>query len=595
MTQNIISINQKFGKLRLKEAIQVSSGSHKRVVWICDCGKEVLQEVRYVTKGRSKDCRKCNILSTDHMTCTKFGSLKMVNPKECLPASEKIVKWACDCGREADIIICNVISGRNKTCGSCTLLSKEYVSKTKFGKLMMIDPIAIKPKSNKKVRFLCDCGKETITTFRLVYSGKTSSCGRCNAISSSYFITKKFGKLKLKNPIEIHSNSDKKLVWVCDCGQETSPYTHNVLKGLTKSCGKCVEAVREWLDVNRALIDSLIFPINPHDFPSGGITPLEPIQGRTIPFLASCFVCQSEFRPKLCRILDRPQLTCGCSTNRISHSVREIGDFISSIGFKIRFEEKIGCHKYDIFVPDKNLVIEFNGLHWHSISGSKERDLKKWKQIKNCGYDYISIFEDEWRASKSKVSELIRNRLTKGNPKSIRPSKCEIIRLESREINSFYDTHHYLGKCRGKVHYGVKFDGQIIAATSFGNPTRQSKHPWELLRMASDSKFRVHGIWSKILKIFIQEHAPSSIVSFSENRLFHGSVYKHMGFQFDGEIPPDYYWVKGNKRFHKSGLRKRDGEKNSGKTEAELRTAEGYRRVWDLGKKRWVLRNGIVI
>ncbi len=100
----------------------------------------------------------------------------------------------------------------------------------------------------------------------------------------------------------------------------------------------------------------------------------------------------------------------------------------------------------------------------------------------------------------------------------------------------------------------------------------------------------VHGIWSKLLKIFIQKNNPFSIVSFSDNRFFSGDVYSKMGFKFDGEIRPDYYWVKGNHRYHKSGLRKTSMEKNTKLTESELRESEGYRKIWDLGKKRWVLK-----
>lgn len=121
---------------------------------------------------------------------------------------------------------------------------------------------------------------------------------------------------------------------------------------------------------------------------------------------------------------------------------------------------------------------------------------------------------------------------------------------------------------------------------SFSIPTRQSKHPYELTRMASDPEFKVHGIWSHILKRFTNEFSPSSIVSFSDNRLFGGGVYAKIGFKLDGEIPPDYYWVKNSKRYHKSGLRKKPGEIG---TETQLREAQGYFKVWDLGKKRWLL------
>jgi hypothetical protein len=144
------------------------------------------------------------------------------------------------------------------------------------------------------------------------------------------------------------------------------------------------------------------------------------------------------------------------------------------------------------------------------------------------------------------------------------------------------------------VNYGVFYQDELVACVSFKDPTRQSEYDWELVRMASDSRFRVHGIWSHMMKRFVREYDPKSIVSFSDNRLFNGEVYGKIGFEFDGDVRPDYYWVKRDKRHHKSSLRKTDAEKLTGKTEVELREEQGYRRIWDLGKKRWVWRNSFI-
>jgi hypothetical protein len=46
--------------------------------------------------------------------------------------------------------------------------------------------------------------------------------------------------------------------------------------------------------------------------------------------------------------------------------------------------------------------------------------------------------------------------------------------------------------------------------------------------------------------------------------------------------------VKSCGKCNKSGLRKRGQERDSPLTEAEMREAQGYRKIWDLGKKRWV-------
>lgn len=203
----------------------------------------------------------------------------------------------------------------------------------------------------------------------------------------------------------------------------------------------------------------------------------------------------------------------------------------------------------------------------------------------------ILIFEDEWRENQHKVKNLLINRFKSyQQQKKLRPSQCKIRTINHQDADKFLNIHHYIGACKPHVSYGVFYSDRLICVMSFKTPTRQSSHPWELVRMVSDPEFRVHGIWSKLLQQFIQEKNPDSIVSFSDNRLFPGAVYQAIGFLFDGTIVPDYYWVKNKKRFHKSGLRKSKQEKLSNLTETELREAQGYRKIWDLGKKRWVYR-----
>jgi hypothetical protein len=276
----------------------------------------------------------------------------------------------------------------------------------------------------------------------------------------------------------------------------------------------------------------------------------------------------------------------------VSGGQNEVFNFIAGLGVQAKLEHKIGNLTYDIWIPSKNLAIEFNGLKWHSRPDSKKRDVEKWKNAVKNDVNYLVFFEDEWTRGRNKIESLIRNKLGGLCPVSLRPRQCEIVKVDKQTADKFYELHHYIGKAVAPTNYGVFFNGELIACCSFKHPSRQSSHPWELVRMASHGGFRVHGVWSKILQLFIAEHSPASIVSFSDNRLFDGHAYGQIGFELDGHIAPDYYWVKGDKRRHKSALRKTDAEKTSGKTETELREAQGYRKIWDLGKKRWVWRSG---
>ena len=396
-----------------------------------------------------------------------------------------------------------------------------------------------------------------------------------------------FNNLIIETPCDIKPGSNKKIWWRCKCGGRTFVAPCCVISGNTKSCGKCRDNIEQWFNLNKILIKAIKCPV--YKLPDGGMQPLEPPILRTDqPFKTNCPACNDIYYPILDNIKQGTSLTCGCASYRVSSGQKSVNSFIESFNIESKLEYKVNKLAYDIFVPSHNLLIEYHGLKWHSVDGSKARDTKKFRNAVESGYQFLSIFEDEWKYNQEKVKALLMNKLGVIKSIPLRPQKCDILPIISQEADAFYIKFHYIGKCLPKLTYGVFYDSQLIACISFSHPTRQSKHPWELVRMASDPTYKIHGIWSKLFKKFVAENSPSSVVSFSDNRLFQGLVYEKLGFKFDGNVTPDYYWVKADRRHHKSALRKKGAERTCGLTETQLRTAQGYEKVWDLGKKRWL-------
>jgi len=646
----------RFGKLRLLDSVESVPRSNKRMLsWICDCGRTIVRPPFPILTGRQVSCGMCNVLDVGYWVSAKFGKLRMRDPIEIHGNSSKVVAWSCDCGNIKECAVARVFQGRVKSCGRCDFMPPDFWKSARFGKLRMMDPAEVHIRSDRKVRWICDCGNETLVPVRRVTSGVTSSCGRCGWKKPEFWAGTKFGKLRMRDPKLLAPHSDEVVVWVCDCGRETESMVHHVFSGDTTSCGKCdwkgqsywSEAVfgrlrmtdpigddlglgsnklvdwtcscggtvtapvsqvtrgglrscarcydrgLEWFRKNRQLLSELRVPISPSSIPEGWIAAQETVRNQTVPFRALCGACGSEYYPRWKDLKRGNSLTCGCVTFRISRANMEISEFVESLGFHPVLEHQVDDFKYDLFVPERNLIIEHNGLRWHSMPGSKRRDLLKYQTAVRAGYGFMSIFEDEWTFGRPKVESLIRNRLGSSFLVSVRPSDGMVRTVRSDDANLFYSSNHYIGPCRPKVSYGFFLGQEMVACASFGCPTRQSPHGWELIRMASDGVHRVHGIWSKIVLSFVREFSPGSIVSFSDNRFFSGKSYISMGFLPDGDVPSDYYWVKGCRRFHKSGLRKKKDEMTSGMTETQLRSSQGYRKVWDLGKRRWVWRSHV--
>src|SRR5690606_32080879 len=293
-------------------------------------------------------------------------------------------------------------------------------------------------------------------------SGHTSSCGRCNELPPEHWKQTWYGYLKLADQINLHPSSNKKLDWICKCGGILNCSVHNVTSGRTIRCKKCLKKNKsEKITVFPKELDTL----------------LEDISRQMAHKLRHDFI----------------------------NVQQEILDFIKLFDPHVESQYEINRINYSVFVPSANLIIEYQRLNEEDLTHVSRRDnYGKYCNAINDGYDYVMIYEDEWLNNKQKVQSLISNRISRSKPKTLRPKQCWLEFIKSKDTIDFYNEYHYIGSCRAKVHIGVFYDYELIACASFGHPTRQTiKHEWELLRMVSHSEYRVHGIWSKLIKKFV--------------------------------------------------------------------------------------------
>lgn len=560
--------------------------SQKKIPLRCQCGKVTEVRIASVTTGKSKTCGKCTSFVLKNGT--KFGELEYVGKDvETQKESQKKLLFKCGCGREKMMRAFTVFRERAKKCGNCNAI--DLFPGFKIGVFTYVGSGEKKHLGSiKKALFSCEKGHVKYISLRSV---KKVKCLECSIIRLNP--TDVFGNFRYvgKYQIDIRPHSKKKILLRCRCGVEKEIPICSVSNGDVVSCADCYSKIIEWFKNNEEFLRSMKCPINPVDIPSGGTIALQAIVNKVECFDAVCPACKGIYRPRFNDIRRGKCLTCGCVGKRISAPAREIFEYIQSLGLDVEFEHKIDNRLFDVYVPKHRMAIELNGNRWHSKPESKTRDFAKYVLAKQNGIGLISIFEDEWKKKKEIMKAIIRNRLMTSSPRVIRPSTCDIGKINSSDAGLFYDRFHYIGRCASKVHYGARFNGVLIGCVSFRRPSRTSKYDFELSRMAADPEWRIHGLWGSMMSRFIKEFSPLSIVSFSDNRLFSGKTYEKIGFTFDGDVKPDYYWVKGNKRSHKSALRKPPG---CDVTETELRESQGYRKIWDLGKKRWVWKSRLL-
>lgn len=289
-----------------------------------------------------------------------------------------------------------------------------------------------------------------------------------------------------------------------------------------------------------------------------------------------------------------PCIRCS-AINKGSLKEREIKEFVRSLGFGIDENKKmLGRQEIDIFVPEMNLGIEFNGLFWHNdLRIDKKYHINKTLAARQQGIRLIHIFEDEWDYSREIVKSRLRNILGKIKLK-IHARKCEIKEIQYSDERPFLEDNHIQGYAKSSIKLGLFHNNMLVSVMTFAKLNLAKGHRgnsgWELLRFSSLRDTIVVGAASRLFSYFLKTYSPREIISYSDNRWNTGNTYKNIGFEHNGETGIGYWYIMGNKRIHRFNLRKTKDDDQQ-KTEYENRLDQGYKRIWDCGHTRWIWRS----
>ena len=285
-----------------------------------------------------------------------------------------------------------------------------------------------------------------------------------------------------------------------------------------------------------------------------------------------------------------------------SHQEREIKEYVESLGYECYTDRHILRGKeLDIFIPSKNIAIEFNGNMWHSEKFGKDRlyHLNKLNECNKNGIGLIQIFEDEYEEHREIVLSKIKHILGADAVNcKIQGRKCKIQEILKVDAEAFLNQNHIQGFSNSTVYLGAIYEGRIVAVMCFLN---ENNGNWNLTRFASLNGYICQGVASKMFKHFIRNYDPRYVRSFADRRWTVDSrcnLYTKLGFELDETLKPEYRYynpqVDKYKRFHKFGFRKSILHNKYGlpmhMTETEMATALGYVRIWDCGLFKYVWR-----
>lgn len=258
-----------------------------------------------------------------------------------------------------------------------------------------------------------------------------------------------------------------------------------------------------------------------------------------------------------------------------------------------------GHKEIDFYFDDIKVGIELNSLQIHSeLAGGKDigYHLQKHKGCEIKGIQLLQFWQDEYWCHKqvvqSKILYLHKRITNKIYARDVIITPIEDIEQERKflQANHIQGSADYAQKRTAAWH-----DGKLVAVMGFA----QNNGRMELVRFATDITIVSAGLFTRMFEFSVKHFKLSGkIVSLSDNRVSNGNLYLQSGWTYDGEIGPNYcytgdYYTREHKQgFMKGKLTKRfnlDPEYVSAYTEWEIVSELGFDRLWDVGKRRWIM------
>ena len=253
----------------------------------------------------------------------------------------------------------------------------------------------------------------------------------------------------------------------------------------------------------------------------------------------------------------------------------------------------------DFFFPDLNVAIEFNGLAHHSeFLGSSLRNNKtsfrnyhrnKWKLCVEKGITLLSIFEDEWNTRKDVVKRTILRLLKISPTKAVGARSLRVTEtINKTQVIAFLNKNHWQGGIRNfQVGFEAYLNDQLVGVMTFSY--QDSEY---ILTRYCIGEGNFPGLFSKMMKAFVNKYQPVQITTFSDNRYATGQIYQNNGFTHVADLQEGYAVTDYTNRWHRSNFQKKLIQRRFnvdvlGKTETQLLHEVKLDRIWDCGKKKW--------
>ena len=253
-------------------------------------------------------------------------------------------------------------------------------------------------------------------------------------------------------------------------------------------------------------------------------------------------------------------------------------------------------HELDMYVPERNIAIEYNGLYWHNERQGRSKGYHRDKVLacKNAGVQLITVWEDEWQYRRDTVKSMIAHKLGVSSEGRVFARQTKVEKLTAQQAREFCECYHIQGFVQGSLYAGlVDSAGGLVAVSVWrknGTHAYLERYCTSQVVVGGMGKLLAYGLaWARLA-------GAVDIVTFADLCVSDGGLYEKLGFVEDKVIRPDYKYVVNGRRAHKFNYRKKRFKEDpnlvwgDGLSESELAILNGIDRVWDCGKIRYTLQ-----
>lgn len=511
------------------------------------------------------------------------------------PGSDKKIWWICEKSHEWESVAktrflrghgCPYCSGRNPIPGETDLASTHPEIAEEWHPTLNkpLTPIQVKAGSNRKVWWKCEKSHEWESK---IYARTKSGCPYCagtkpipeeNTLNITHpYLLKEWDYTKnILPPNQTKAGSDKKVWWKCAVGHSWETTVYNRKTG--KNCPYCANRkILPGFNDLATLYPSLTAEWHPTK------NNKKPTEVSSQSRYRATWVCKKKHEweavvysrtgnnPSNCPI-------CSTVTSKFEKSLTAYIQTITPAKLTKNSRTIIPPHELDLYLPDLNLAIEFNGLYWHSENQGKHKNYhyNKWLKCKNQGIQLIQIWEDDWNEKPDIIKNIISSRLR--NQFSLTLKQATIQQLTAKfqkENHNFLINHGLETLAFSDINYGLFTDNnqkQLQAVIIFKKVTQCEKLTLNLI--AYISKNPNENEFTELLTQVEKTVKPYKIISYTDNTSTNENFYLTNNFTITQTIPPDYTYLIKGKRVHRNHVN------NSPKT--------SFPRIWDAGKTKWV-------